>query len=206
MDQQTQSPTTASGRGDRQPEMQASCEGGCACGAVRYRVTSAPMIVHACHCSLCQRQTGSTNAVNALIEADRVFVRSGEIEEILLDTPSGRGQRVARCASCKIALWSNYLSAERGDYLRFLRVGSLDDPSLMPPDVHIFTSTIQPWYVIGDGKPAFQEYYHRKTTWSRDSLQRLEELAEKTATPLNSRGETPGGPDHRDRKGNGYVA
>ena len=82
------------------------CEGGCACGAVRYRVTSKPMIVHACHCRMCQRQTGSSNAINALIETDRIIVLSGEIETRLVDTPSGRGQRVARCASCKVALWS----------------------------------------------------------------------------------------------------
>ncbi len=93
-----------------------------------------------------------------------------------------------------------------GEHLRFLRVGTLDDPSLMPPDVHIFTSTRQPWYAIGDDTPAFQEFYHRKTTWSRDSLQRLQELSEKTGAPLNGRGATPEDPDHRDRKGNGDVA
>jgi len=180
MEQKTPSPTDTHGRGGGEPGKQTTCEGGCACGAVRYEVTSAPLIVHACHCSLCQRQTGSSNAVNALIEADRVTVKSGDIEENLLDTPSGRGQRVARCASCKIALWSNYLRSELGEYLRFLRVGTLDDPSLMPPDVHIFTSTMQPWYIIGDDTPAFQEFYHRETTWSQDSLHRLQVLSEQT--------------------------
>jgi hypothetical protein len=159
-------------------------EGGCACGAVRYRVTSAPMIVHACHCRLCQRQTGSTNAVNALIEADRVIVLSGEIEEILLDTPSGHGQCIARCASCKVALWSNYLIFKQGEHLRFLRVGTLDDPALMPPDVHIFTGTKQPWYVIAPDTPAAEVFYDRNATWSEDSLNRLKKLPTVTGTPF----------------------
>lgn len=161
-----------------------SCEGGCACGAVRYRVTSAPLIVHACHCRLCQRQTGSSNAVNALIEADRVILRSGKIEEMLLDTPSGRGQRIARCMDCKVALWSNYLITNQGDHLRFLRVGTLDDPMLMPPDVHIYTGTKQPWYVIPRDTRIVEKIYDRKTTWSKDSSERLRALCEKSGAPF----------------------
>ena len=168
---------------DPDKEEFALCEGGCACGKVRYSVKSAPLIVHACHCLLCQRQTGSSNAVNALIEADRVIVAKGEIEELLYDTPSGRGQRIARCASCKVALWSNYLITNQGDHQRFLRVGTLDDPSRMPPDVHIFTETRQPWYVIDNDTPAVKVFYDQKTTWSKNSLKRLRELSEKTGTP-----------------------
>ncbi|WP_417209901.1 GFA family protein [Antarctobacter sp.] len=177
--------TEPNGSRARHPDTPTFCQGGCGCGAVRYRVTSAPMIVHACHCRLCQRQTGSSNAVNALIEADRVIVRLGEIEEILLDTPSGRGQRIARCAACKVALWSNYLIFNQGRDLRFLRVGTLDDPSLMPPDVHIFTGSRQPWYIIGDDTPKVDVFYDRKATWSEDSLMRLKTLSETTGSALN---------------------
>jgi len=159
------------------------CEGGCTCGAVRYRVTSAPMIVHACHCGNCQTQTGTTNAVNALIEADRVIVQSGEVETRVLDTPSGNGQRVARCTICKVTLWSNYLINKQGDHLRFLRVGTLDDPALMPPDVHIYTVSKLPWYVINDGTPAVERFYHHDTTWSEDSMRRLDTLAETSGVP-----------------------
>jgi hypothetical protein len=158
----------------------AICEGGCACGAVRYYVTSRPLIVHACHCRLCQRQTGSTNAVNALIEADRMVVLSGDIEQTLLQTPSGRGQRIARCTSCKVALWSNYLITNQGDHMRFLRVGTLDDPALMPPDVHIHTDTKLPWYVTEDDTLSVEVFYDQKTTWSEDSLSRLRKLCEKS--------------------------
>jgi hypothetical protein len=184
MIQQTISPRDAVVRDDRNRDPRSFCEGGCACGAVRYRVISAPLIVHACHCRLCQRQTGSSNAVNALIEGDRVIVQSGEVEETLLDTPSGHGQRIARCTSCRVALWSNYLITNQGEHLRFLRVGTLDDPSLMPPDVHIFTGTMQPWYVIDGHTPAVEKFYHRKTIWSEDGLKRLKLLCEKSGAPL----------------------
>lgn len=160
------------------------CEGGCACGAMRYRVTSEPLVVQACHCRLCQRQTGSSNVVNAQIEADRVILLSGQIEETLLDTPSGHGQRVARCASCKVAVWSNYLATRQDDHLRFLRVGTLDDPALMPPVVHIYTETKQPWYVLDEATKAVPRYYKRDTIWSEASLQRLSALCAKTGAPF----------------------
>jgi hypothetical protein len=192
MTQQDLLPTNALKRDDRTGDAAALrtteeaifCEGGCACGAVRYRVTSRPMIVHACHCRLCQRQTGSSNAVNALIEADRVIVQSGDIEEALYDTPSGRGQRIARCASCRVALWSNYLINNHGRHIRFLRVGTLDDAGLMPPDVHIHTATKLPWYVIEGGAFAVEVFYQQKVTWSEDSQRRLKELSERIGAPL----------------------
>jgi hypothetical protein len=171
-------------RGDPDAAMQSFCEGGCACGAVRYRVTSEPLIVQACHCLLCQRQTGRSNAVNAQIEADRVILLSGQIEESLLDTPSGHGQRIARCASCKVAVWSNYLITRQDDHLRFLRVGTLDDPGLMPPVVHIHTKTKQPWYVIDDATRAVAHYYRRDTTWSEVSMRRLKALCAITGAPF----------------------
>lgn len=180
------------------------CKGGCACGAVRYRVTSAPMIVHACHCRLCQRQSGTSNAVNAVIEADRVIVQSGKIEVLVLGTPSGSGQRVARCKTCKVALWSNYLINKQDDHVRFLRVGTLDDPSLMPPDVHIYTVSKQPWYVIDDRTPAVPHFYHHDTTWSETSLRRLDALCAKSGIPYpkgRSKTATPVSPSSQISKG-----
>ncbi|MCR8723485.1 GFA family protein [Frigidibacter sp. ROC022] len=184
MTQQTSTVTQARPNDGKKPARPSVCEGGCACGAVRYRVTSGPLIVHACHCLLCQRQTGSSNAVNALIEADRVILRSGEIEQVLLDTPSGNGQRIARCRSCKVAVWSNYLINKLDDNLRFLRVGTLDDPGLMPPDVHIFTRSKQPWYVIDPDTLAVARFYDQDTTWSKRSRQRLQALAERVGVRI----------------------
>ena len=144
-------------------------EGGCACRAVRYRMTTKPMIVHCCHCSWCQRETGTAFALNAMIEADRVQMLQGEVEVINTPTNSGKGQKIARCPTCKIAVWSNYAA---GDAVRFVRVGTLDEPDRLPPDIHIFTSSKQPWVVLAPGAPAVAEYYKASEMWPDDSLKR----------------------------------
>jgi hypothetical protein len=145
-------------------------EGGCTCRAVRYRMMSAPMFVHCCHCTWCQRETGASFALNAMIEADRVILLQGKPE--VVDTPSnsGKGQKIARCPTCRIALWSNYGGA--GDLVRFVRVGTLDEPGRLPPDIHIFTSTKQPWVVIPPGMPAVPEYYKSADYWPAQSIER----------------------------------
>ncbi|MCH8862366.1 MAG: GFA family protein [Proteobacteria bacterium] len=145
-------------------------EGGCACGAVRYRMTSAPMFVHCCHCRWCQRETGAAFALNAMIEADRVVLLAGTPE--MVDTPSnsGKGQRFARCPSCQVALWSNYAGA--GDKVRFVRVGTLDEPDRIPPDIHIFVASKQPWVTLSPDIPAVAEYYDRREYWPAESLER----------------------------------
>ena len=145
-------------------------EGGCACGAVRYRMTSAPMFVHCCHCRWCQRETGAAFALNAMIEADRVVLLSGTPE--MVDTPSnsGKGQTYARCPSCQIALWSHYAGA--GDKVSFIRVGTLDQPDRMPPDIQIFTESKQPWVILSPDIPAVAEYYSRSEYWPAESIAR----------------------------------
>ena len=145
-------------------------EGGCTCRAVRYRMTSAPMFVHCCHCTWCQRETGASFALNAMIEADRVVLLQGEPEVVNTPSNSGKGQKIARCPTCRIALWSNYGGA--GDLVRFVRVGTLDEPGRLPPDIHIFTSTKQPWVVIPPGMPAVAEYYKSADYWPAESIER----------------------------------
>lgn len=146
--------------------------GGCGCRRVRYRMTSKPMIVHCCHCSWCQRETGSAFAINALIEADRVEVTAGTVD--IVDTPSasGQGQRIARCPKCRVALWSHYAMPGIGDRLAFVRVGTLDAPGELPPDIHIFTSSKLPWVVPPPGVPAVPEYYRASERWPKESLAR----------------------------------
>jgi hypothetical protein len=145
-------------------------EGGCTCRYVRYRTISKPMFVHCCHCRWCQRETGTAFALNALIEADRVELLHGEVE--VIDTPSnsGKGQRISRCPQCRIALWSNY--GGLGDLVRFIRVGTLDDPDRCPPDIHIYTMSKQPWVVLPLGALAMPEYYKSAEVWPKDSLER----------------------------------
>ncbi len=147
-----------------------SMEGGCTCGALRYRMTSKPMFVHCCHCRWCQRETGASFALNAMIEADRVVLLRGFPEAVDIPSESGKGQKIVRCPDCHIALWSNYAGA--GDALRFIRVGTLDEPDRLTPDVHIYTSSKQPWVVLPPGTPAFEEYYDRNELWPEESLAR----------------------------------
>ena len=145
-------------------------EGGCDCRAVRYRMTTRPLFVHCCHCRWCQRESGASFALNAMIESDRV-VDLGVAPE-LVDTPSdsGLGQRIARCPRCRVAVWSHYAGA--GPVIKFVRVGTLDDPDRLPPDIHIFTASKQPWVLLPHGTPAVPEYYDREQHWPPESLQR----------------------------------
>ena len=145
-------------------------DGGCTCRHVRYRMTSRPLFVHCCHCTWCQRETGSAFAVNAMIESDRVELTHGDVEVVDTPSASGRGQKISRCPKCRVAVWSNY--AGGGAAVRFVRVGTLDEPARCPPDVHIFTSTRQPWVVLPPGVPAVAEYYKAAEMWPQESLER----------------------------------
>lgn len=155
-------------------------EGGCTCRNVRYRLTSKPLFVHCCHCRWCQRDSGTAFAMNAMIEADRVERLGGDVEVIDTPTLSGRGQKIARCPTCRIAVWSNYAGA--GPTVRFVRVGTLDEPDRLPPDIHIFTMSKQPWVVLPVGVPALEEYYDRTEMWPKESLDRFTALRAKATT------------------------
>ena len=144
-------------------------EGGCACGAVRYRLTSEPLFIHCCHCLNCQRQTGSAFVVNLLIEADRVELLAGEPQPVDVPRDDGSAQRIFRCPSCQVAVFSQYGRPE----VRFVRGGTLDEPSAVAPDVHIFTRSKLAWVTLPDSVPAFEVYYDAKALWPAASLERL---------------------------------
>lgn len=148
--------------------------GGCACGEIRYRLISAPMFVHCCHCTSCQTETGSAFVINAMIESDRVEAIRGGPEPVLTPSESGRGQQIWRCPTCRVALWSNYGGA--ADILRFVRVGTLDKPGGLPPDIHIYTRSKLPWVQLPEGVPAVEAYYDSKTLWPEASLARRKAL------------------------------
>jgi hypothetical protein len=145
-------------------------EGACTCRRIRYRMTSAPLVVHCCHCRWCQRETGASFALNAVIEASRVSVEGEPPEMILTPSLSGKGQKIHRCPTCKVAVYSNYNGG--GDAIHFVRVGTLVEPDRFPPDVHIFTSSKQPWVVLPPGARAFAEFYSPKEVWPKESLER----------------------------------
>lgn len=162
----------------------AAHKGRCACSHVEYELASEPMFVHCCHCQTCQREGGSSYAVNALIETDRVRLTSGEVEVVETPTNSGKGQKIARCPRCKIALWSHYAYAGIGDAVRFLRVGTLDEADAVSPDIHIYTASKQAWVSLDPTIPAVPEFYKASDYWPPESLARRAALFEaKAAAP-----------------------
>jgi hypothetical protein len=160
-------------------------DGGCDCKAVRYRMTSKPMFVHCCHCRWCQRESGASFALNAMIEADRVKLLAGAPEAVETPSHSGKGQKIWRCPVCRIALWSNYAGA--GPAIHFVRVGTLDNPDALPPDIHIYTASKQPWVVLPSGAPAVPEYYKAADYWPAESLARRAALRARAATSATGR-------------------
>jgi hypothetical protein len=145
-------------------------EGGCACGAIRYRLTSEPLFTHCCHCLNCQRQTGSAFVINLLIEADRMELLADEPQPVDVPRDDGSMQRIFRCPTCQVAVFSEYGRPE----VRFVRAGTLDDPSGIRPDVHIYTRSMLPWITLPDSAPAFDVYYDMKAMWPAASRERLD--------------------------------
>lgn len=149
-------------------------DGGCTCRRVRYRLLERPLFVHCCHCRWCQRETGASFALNAMTEHNRVELLGALPEVIHTPSNSGKGQKISRCPQCRVAVWSNYAGA--GDLIYFIRVGTLDDPDLLPPDIHIFTASKQPWVVLPPDAVAVPHYYDREKYWPQSSLDRRRAL------------------------------
>lgn len=147
-------------------------EGGCSCGKLRYRMNADPLIVHACHCRQCQRITGSAFVMNSVIEKDAVEILTGTTANCHFPDSC---QTAFFCPDCATYVYSQYSSI--GGYLSscwFVRVGTLDDPDRFPPNVHIFTSSKQPWVLIPPGTLKFEEFYNIKDVWQESSLTRME--------------------------------
>jgi len=153
-------------------------EGGCSCRSVRYRMTAPPLITHCCHCRWCQRETGSAFVINALVETSNLQVTG---ETLAIDTPSqsGRGQKILRCPKCHVALWSHYSGG--GPALAFVRVGTLDNPDVFQPDVHIYVQSKQPWVRLPEGAKAFDEFYNVPEVWSPQARARAKAAKEALA-------------------------
>lgn len=145
-------------------------EGGCICRAIRYRIEMPPLYVHCCHCSWCQRETGSAFAINVLIETRCVTLMAGDVATVTLPSASGRGQRVTHCPTCLVALWSTYAGA--GPCILFLRAGTLDRAEEIEPDIHIYTSTRLPWVEIPLGAHSVPAFYDAKAVWPADAQTR----------------------------------
>jgi hypothetical protein len=147
-------------------------EGGCACGELRYRLRWPPLFVHCCHCLNCQRQTGSAFVINVLIESDRVELLAGAPERVPVPRSGSKRQQIYRCPDCETAVWSTYTRKR----VLFVRAGTLDDPSAVEPDVHIFTRSKVPWLTLPESTPAYRTYYDTEKLWPAASLERIEAL------------------------------
>ena len=156
-------------------------DGGCACRSVRYRLKRAPIIVHCCHCRWCQRETGTAFALNAVVESTNVELLAGKVETIDTPSESGKGQKIVRCPACRVAVWSHYSNG--GAAFSFIRVGTLDKPDLLPPDIHIFTSSKQPWVMIPDGTRTSKEFYNVPEVWTAEQMGRWRAAKEAAAKP-----------------------
>lgn len=152
-----------------------SAEGGCACGAVRYQIVRVPLFVHCCHCYECQRATGTAFALNAMLETQHIHSLATPPKAIDIPTQSGKGQRTMRCPKCQVTVWSHYATA--GEAIGFIRVGTLDKPQCILPDIHIYTDSKQPWVVLPEGIPAMKAYYDPRKYWPESSLQRWRALS-----------------------------
>ncbi len=152
--------------------MNAQPEGGCACGATRYRLSSEPLFIHCCHCLNCQRQTGSAFVINLLIEADRVEILAALPQPVDAPRDDGSVQRIFRCPRCQVAVFSEYGRPE----VWFVRGGTLDDPTQITPDVHIYTRSKVGWVTLHEDTPAFELYYDTGQLWPAESLRRLEAI------------------------------
>jgi hypothetical protein len=153
--------------------MRSQPEGGCACGIVRYRLSSEPLFVHCCHCLNCQRQTGSAFVINLLIETDRVEIYALAPQPVDVPRDDGSVQRIFRCPNCQVAVFSEY--GHSG--VRFVRGGTLDDPTGVEPNVHIYTRSKVGWVTLPAGVPAFDVYYDANELWPDESLVRRDAIA-----------------------------
>lgn len=159
----------------------APAEGGCACGAVRFRLEQAPMFVHCCHCTRCQRETGGPFAHHAMVEFTAMSLTLGEPEFVKVPTDSGNTHWVARCPACRTAMWNEHGS--RQAITRYVRVGTLDEPARFPPQAHIYVRSKQPWLKLPPEVATFQGGYNAARIWPALSLERYEAAkAAKAAT------------------------
>lgn len=144
-------------------------EGGCACGAVRYKLTNTPLIVHACHCRDCQRLTGTAFATDIWIESRCVETNSGKLSSCRLAGGSGQPHDVFFCERCGTTVWSRYHPVP---WALFVRAGTLDNPDAVQPDLHIFTRSKAPWLQLPEGARTFDTFYQLDEVWPPDSLER----------------------------------
>ena len=127
--------------------------GGCQCGKLRYELTQAPTLVYTCHCTDCQRLSGSAFSLGVALPETGFRLTAGEPRALQRVPDSGRINTRFVCPDC--ASW--VYSQPRGGVIR-VRAGSLDDRSWLRPTRHIWTRSKQPWITL----PATDEVFEKQ--------------------------------------------
>lgn len=129
-------------------------EGGCNCGAIRYRAEGAPVVVAQCHCTNCRKQSGSAFSVNLLFKKDAVS-HDGDLT-VYEDKDTLSGNPVLRkfCGRCGSPIFSETTD---GRGMLVVKAGTLDDPAPFAPAVSIWTATALPWVTLPEGQMKFEQ-------------------------------------------------
>lgn len=127
-------------------------EGGCQCGAIRYRIEGDLMGSGVCHCRQCQYSTGGGPNSVALAPKAGFTITKGEPKRYERKGSSGHDVAQVFCGECGSPLWS-----EAAFPFYPVKAGSLDDPAILEPAIHLWTSEAQPWHRIEPGRTAFAE-------------------------------------------------
>ena len=125
--------------------------GGCACGAVRFKVTAPFMGVGACHCTDCQKASGGGPNYVALAPSNAFQVTKGEAKVYTCKGDSGGDVGRAFCAECGSPLWSIVPNAP----FKPVKLGALDDSSDLTPQLHLYVASAPPWHLMHEGIPTF---------------------------------------------------
>jgi hypothetical protein len=133
-------------------EMTAPYLGGCLCGAIRYRITAEPITVYACHCTDCQRRTGSALALSMLLPLAAIEVTAGEPAAYSASLPDGRVKRGRMCAGCCCRLWGE---PPKRPGIAVLQAGTLDNTSWVRPAAHVCARSAQSWFVFPADVPVY---------------------------------------------------
>ena len=126
-------------------------EGGCACGAIRFRTEAAPMGTGACHCTACQKLSGGGPNYVALLPKGALVVTRGEPK--LYNSKGDSGADVARafCADCGTPLWS---IPEQAPFMA-IKIGAFDAATDLGPRMHIYVASAPAWHPVPEGVPTF---------------------------------------------------
>ena len=150
--------------------------GSCSCGSIKYTLRESPMFTQVCHCNLCKKITGSAFIINSMIEGWNFNLDTGVLKSYFGPTGSGRQHIIKRCNECGEAIVSYFGNTE---HLAVIKVGSLSEPNLLPPQAHVFVNTKLDWLKLDDGLPQFQAFYDFKSLWPEKSYERLLKVRDK---------------------------